>query len=197
MIRLFLIIGLSIFAMMSSCSSHSNSDILKAEWNRIDLSKIPYKTGDYVFLKDSNNYYTGIILDFDKDSAGIWIGICFTDYKRSNKPDLESIYESRIFGRQIPNGLINTTCIDCYDLAYLNEKGLKNDFANFGLIGKLTYNNSKIKIGAISASSDIHGLISFYNYGITQRQKSPDDCNKSKFKVNAVIERFFTYNMMK
>jgi hypothetical protein len=192
-----IIFGLLISVLLTSCFSDKNADILKADWSGIDLTGMDYKVGDYVYFKDSNYFYSGLILDFDKDSAGIWIGICFTNYKDTIKPDLNSLKNFKLFGRQIPSGLVNTTCIDCFDLAYLNESGLKSDTSKVGLIGNIAYDNEKVRIGAISPSYDLPGLINYYNIGISQRQKKPDDCEKSKFKVGAITERYFDSEMIK
>lgn len=59
-----IIIGFLISVLLTSCSSDKNADILKADWSGIDLTGMDYKVGDYVYLKDSNNFYTGLILDF-------------------------------------------------------------------------------------------------------------------------------------
>lgn len=182
---------------MTSCSSDKNANILRADWSGIDLKDVDYKIGDYVYLKDSNYFYTGLILDFDKDSAGIWIGICFTNYRDTIKPDLNSLEKYKLFGRQIPSGLINTTCIDCFDLSYLNENGIKKDTTNIGLIGNVDYDNSLVRVGAISPSNDLKGLINDFKFGIKQRQKTPDDCKESKFKVGAITERYLDFKMIK
>lgn len=192
-----IIIGFLISVLLTSCSSDKNAEILKADWSGIDLVGMDYKVGDYVYLKDSNNFYSGLILDFDKDSAGIWIGICFTNYKDTIKPDLNSLRNFKLFGRQIPSGLVNTTCIDCFDLAYLNENGFKSDTSKVGLIGNVEYDKEIIRVGAVSPSYDLKGLINFYNIGISQRQKTPDDCKASKFKVGAITERYFPFEMIK
>ena len=180
-----------------SCSSDKNNDLLEANWSEIDLIDMDYKVGDYVYLKDSNYFYSGLILDFDKDSAGIWAGICFTNYKDTIEPDLKSLKNFKLFGRQTPSGLVNTTCIDCFDLAYINESGLKNDTSKVGLIGNVNYDKDKLRIGAVSPSYDLKGLINIYNIGISQRVKTPDDCKASKFKVGAITERYFPFEMIR
>ena len=192
-----IILGFIFSVLLTSCSSDKNAEILKADWSGIDLTNMDYKVGDYVHLKDSNYFYSGLILDFDKDSAGIWIGICFTNYKDTIKPDLNSLKNFKLFGRQIPSGLVNTTCIDCFDLAYLNESGLISDTSKIGLIGNLDYNKAIVRVGAVSPSYDLKGLINFYNIGISQRQKTPDDCKDSKFKAGAITERYFDFEMIK
>ncbi|MCL3782465.1 hypothetical protein EMN47_18945 [Prolixibacteraceae bacterium JC049] len=192
----FTILGLLISALLISCSSDKNADILKADWSGIDLSSMNYKVGDYVYLKDSNYFYSGIILDFDKDSAGIWVGICFTSYKDTIRPDLKTLKDFKLFGRQIPSGLINTICIDCFDLAYLNERGFKSDTSKIGLIGSADYDKEVVRVGAVSPSYDLKGLINFYNLGVLERQKAPGDCKDSKFKIDAVREKYFPFEMI-
>ena len=51
-----IIIGFLFSVLLTSCSSDKNADILKANWSGIDLSEMDYKVGDYLYLKDSNEY---------------------------------------------------------------------------------------------------------------------------------------------
>ena len=192
-----LIICLLLLSILVSCNFRQSSDLLRPDWKGIDTSKTDFKMGDCIYIYDSNKYYAALLFDLDIDSAGVWYGFCFTNYCDSIKPDFNFINSSLLFGRQIPCRLINTQCIDCYDLAYLNELGLTKNQNKMGLIGHFKYDNLKIRIGSISPSYDISGLISFYKYGIEQRKKKPDNCKESMFKLNAITERYFPIDMIK
>jgi hypothetical protein len=195
--RNILTISALLLSVLVSCNSRPSSDLLRPDWKGIDTSKTDLKMGDCIFFNDSNKYYAAFLFDIDIDSAGCWYGFCFTNYCDSIKPDFNLLNSSLLFGRQIPAGLINTQCINCYDLAYLNESGLKEGPNKIGLIGHFKYDYLKIRLGSISPSYDISKLISFYKYGIEQRKKIPDDCKKSIFKLNAITERYFPLNMIK
>jgi hypothetical protein len=180
-----------------SCTSNPPDDLFRPSWQGIKTSDLVFSMGDLISIKDSNFYYAAILLDVDSDSSGIWYGLCFTDFKNSFKPDLRSSDSLFLFGRQIPHGLINTQCIDCYDLSYINENGLMKNKANFSLIGHINYNPLKINIGSESATMELTRLISDYRWGIERRLMKPDDCKTGIFKLNAVRERFFPFSMIK
>ena len=182
---------------MISCNSNPPADLLRPNWQGIKTSELVFNMGDLISIKDSNNYYAAILFDVDLDSAGIWYGFCFTNFKDSVKPDLRSSDSLFLFGRQIPSGLINTQCIDCYDLSYINEKGLMKNKNNFSLISHIDYNPLKIYMGSDSPTMELSGLIRDYHWGIERRLMNPDDCKKSIYKLNAVRERFFPLNMIK
>ena len=65
------------------------------------------------------------------------------------------------------------------------------------MIGNINNNKSLVRIGAISPSYDIQGLIKFYKTGIKQRQMTPDDRTESKFNACAITERYFDFGMIK
>ncbi|MEH0153183.1 hypothetical protein V6R21_03495 [Limibacter armeniacum] len=82
-------------------------------------------------------------------------------------------------------------------MAYLNERGLKSDTSKVGLIGNIDYNKERVRVGAVSPSYDLKRLINSYNIGISQRQKTPDDCKERKFKPAAITERSFDFDLIK
>jgi hypothetical protein len=186
-----------IFTTVVSCKSNSSPDILRPRWQGINTSELVFNMGDLISIKDSNFYYAVILLDVDSDSAGIWYGFCLTNFKDSNELDLIKEDSLFLFGRQIPSGLINTQCIDCYDLTYINEKGLMKDRNKFSLLEHVNYNPLKIYIGSDSPTMEFSGLIRNYRRGIELIKKKPDDCKKSIFKLDAVRERYFPFWMIK
>jgi hypothetical protein len=183
--------------LIISCNFKPPSDLLRPSWQGIETSELVFKMGDLVSIKDSNSFYAAILLDVDSDSAGLWYGFCFLDYKNSKILDINTSDTLFLFGRQIPSGLINTQCIDCYDLSYINEKGLLKDRSNFSIIDHINYNPLKIYIGSISPTMELSGLIRDYHSGKKRRLLTQDDCKKSILKLDAVRERYFQFRMIK
>jgi hypothetical protein len=183
--------------LVISCKSNSSPDILRPSWQGIKTSELVFDIGDLICIRDSNFYYAAILLDLDSDSAGIWYGLCLTNFRDTIKPNLSTLDNLFLFGRQIPSGLINTQCIDCYDLTYINDKGLIMDRNKFSLIEHINYNPLKIFIGSDSPTMDLSGLVRDYQRGIEQRKKEPDDCKTSIYKLDAVRERFFPFTKIK
>jgi hypothetical protein len=186
-----------LIASMISCSLNHPADLVKQNLHGIKTSELFFNFGDVVSIKDSNNYYAAILFDVDSDSAGIWYGFCLTNFKDSTKPDIRSLDTLFLFGRQIPSGIINSQCIDCYDLTYINEKCLLKNKNKISLIVHIDYNPLKIYMGSDSPTRELSGLIKDYNWGIERRSMTPDDCKKSIFKLNAVRERYFPLSMIK
>jgi hypothetical protein len=182
--------------LVISCQSNSSSSLLRPSWQGIKTSELVFNLGDLVSIKDSNFYYAAILMDINSDDAGLWYGFCFTNFQDLIKPDIRSSDSLFLFGRQIPHGLINTQCIDCYDLSYINEKGIMKDKTYFSLIGHINYNPIKIYIGSESATMELSGLIRDYRWGIERRLMEPDDCKKNIYKLDAVRERFFPFKMI-
>jgi hypothetical protein len=195
--KIQIILTFSIVTLVISCKSNSSPDILRPNWQGIKTSGLVFDIGDLISIRDSNFYYAAMLLDLDSDSSGIWYGFCLTNFRDTIKPDLEKLDSLYLFGRQIPSGLINTQCIDCYDLTYINENGLILDRDKFSLIEHINYNPLKIFIGSNSPTMELSGLVRDYQRGIEKRKKEPDDCKTSIFKLDAVRERFFPFTMIK
>jgi len=187
----------SIVILVISCKSNSSPDLLRPNWQGIETSGLAFDIGDLISIRDTDFYYAAILLDLDSDSAGIWYGFCLTNFRDTIKLDSKTIDSLYLFGRQIPSGLINTQCIDCYDLTYINEYGLKLDREKFSLIEHINHDPLKIFIGSDSPTMELSGLVRDYQKGIEQRKKEPDDCKASIFKLDAVRERFFPFMMIK
>ena len=194
--KIQIILTFSIVTLVISCKSNSSPDIRRPNWQGIKTSGLVFDIGDLISIRDSNFYYAAILLDLDSDSAGIWYGFCLTNFRDTIKLDLKTLDSLYLFGRQIPSGLINTQCIDSYDLTYVNENGLKLERDKFSLIEHINYNPLKIFIGSDSPTMELSGLVRDYQRGIEQRKKEPDDCKTSISKLDAVRERFFPFSMI-
>jgi len=166
--------------LMFGCNSQTVKTVeqvpvdMLPDWKGIDTDKLPVKFGQILKFEKDSNIINAIVLDFDKDEGGIWIGLCL-------------INENRLFGRQIPSGLINTKCLDLLDLTYLSLEGL----GQYQVVANLTIDKYKVGIGSISPVSDFDGLKGTFDYGIEQRKKEQTPYNKGLTDLNPVRECYF------
>lgn len=174
------IIFIIIFFSLFGCNPDSNK-LISAHSHRteINFDSLPVQLGNVIEFKIDSLIIDGIVLDFDKDEAGTWIGICF-------------IVNNRLFGRQIPNGLINTSCEDRLDLVYINSKV----FPVFTFIDSIQVNKEKIKIGSITTVSTPDAILKQFIYGRNQRTKQQTPYNEKIFDLDAVRECYFDFKMI-
>ena len=125
-------------------------------------------------------------MDFNQDEAGIWYGICLSDY-RSIIPNSKEINELNFFARKIPSGF-NGDCISCFDLTYLNENSVSK---NIRVFDNVKIDIDKISIGASSPAKNLKQLEKDYFNGIEIREKKPTECDKEILSSERVAERYF------
>lgn len=147
---------------------------MQPDWKGFEIHKLPVKFGQILQFKIDSIIINAVVIDFDKDEGGIWIGLCF-------------INNNKLFGRQIPNGLINTKCLDLLDLAYLNINGLEE----YQIVDNLKIDKNKVGIGSSSPVSDLLALKRTFDYGIEQRKKEQVPYNKGLTDLNPVRECYF------
>ncbi|MEP0365505.1 MAG: hypothetical protein ABJN36_08490 [Cyclobacteriaceae bacterium] len=115
-----------------------------------------------------------IVIDVTKDEGGIWYGLCFQN-------------ENGLFGRQIPNGMIFTTCVDMLDATYLNESAID--------LLELSESKSEllnpVRIGSNTPATTLDDLIRSYEFGLTRRELEQTPCDEDIFGLNPVRERYF------
>jgi hypothetical protein len=143
-------------------------------WAGMDIDTLPVKFGQILKFEQDSFALNAIVLNFSKDEGGIWIGLCF-------------IENNKLFGRQIPNGLINTTCLDLLDLAYLNLGGLKH----YKITGELTVDRNNVGIGSDWPAENFNDLKNAFDFGIEQRKKKQTPCEKGLTDLNPVRECYF------
>lgn len=153
---------------------------MQPDWKGISLDNIPVKFGQILQFSNDSIQLEAIILDFDEDEGGKWIGLCFID-------------NNRLFGRQIPSGIINTTCLDLLDFSYLQIDGL----INFKVIQTMNINKTKIGIGAISPVRNLTELNRDFKHGIVQREKIQIPCGQGLTDLNPVRECYFEIEKIK
>lgn len=153
---------------------------MQPNWQGIDIKALPVRFGQILRFKKDNRVINAIVLDFDKDEGGIWIGMCF-------------INKAKLFGRQIPNRWINATCLDLLDLQYLNYKGLKQ----YQIIDNIKVDKDKVGIGSITPILNLTELMEEYNRGIEQRKKKQTPCNEGLTNEKSVRECYFDVEAIK
>ena len=155
-------------------SSNSIPEIFKPNLEGIDVKKFPVEIGNVLEFKCENLNLVAIVLDFKIEQNKKYIGLCFVN-------------ENKLFGRQIPNGMINTTCIDLLDFSYL----YLNSDLNYKKIKELNINKEKIGIGSLGFAENLDELKNSYILGINQRKKEHTPCDKNITNINAVNECYF------
>nr|MBI1229200.1 hypothetical protein [Cytophagales bacterium] len=102
MTRIAFILTVGLF--ISSCnnvkttSSESIPEMMQPNWTGLNIESFPVKFGQILKFDSDSAKITAIVLDFSEDEGGQWIGVSFID-------------QNRLFGRQIPSGMINTNVL--------------------------------------------------------------------------------------
>lgn len=175
-----------IVLLITSCSNRNSTGsdsipiMFRPDWTNVDIESIPVKFGQVLKLKNDSIPMNAIVIDFNEDEGGIWIGLCF-------------IYNKRLFGRQITNGLSDSGCLDLLDLAYIQRKELHD----FTVLETLELDKSKIGIGAIAPVANLSELKQYFQYGIEKRKKKRTPCDEGLTDLNPVRERYFEIEKIK
>ncbi|WP_207424599.1 hypothetical protein [Desertivirga brevis] len=153
---------------------------MQPDWKGIDISELPVNFGQILRFKKDNDVIDALVMDFDKDEGGIYIGLCF-------------FYKTKLFGRQIPSGWINTQCLNLLDGIYLNIDGLKQ----YQVISQIKVDRGKVGIGSINPISNVNELMVEYRKGIEQRKKKQTPCNEGLTDEKSVRECYFDVETIK
>ncbi|MCT4648012.1 MAG: hypothetical protein N4A74_23690 [Carboxylicivirga sp.] len=179
-------LALIISCLILGCN-HSNSNSSKLvpidmqpNWSGVPLDNVPVKIGQILKFKNETIELTSVVLDFDQDEGGIWIGLCL-------------INNNKLFGRQIPSGLINTTCLDLLDFSYLQLDGLKD----YTVIDSINVKKNAVGIGSVSPVLDLVELKRNFDSGIKQRKKIQTPCEDVFAGIDAVRECYFDLSNIK
>lgn len=156
-----------------------SKEFFKPEWKNVDTSKLPLKFGQIINFNINGQNIKVILLDFDKDEAGVWYGLAF-------------INQTKIFGRQIPSGY-DKNCVDLLDLTYLNEKGLRE----FQILKSESIDINKVGIGSISPVNNYSEILNNYKFGIEQRKNKQTPCNEEILSTNPVRECYLNLSSIK
>ncbi|QSE98069.1 hypothetical protein [Fulvivirga lutea] len=171
MIRLFSII--ITMAIVSACSNKKEEICVPYDQSWSELNQeLALSFGQLVTIESKIN---AVVVDVSKDEGGIWYGLCFYTDKG-------------LFGRQIPNGMVFTTCTDMVDLTYLNESSL--DIVQKGEI--LSISCFPYKIGSNTPAENKEDVIRSFEYGINRRKLQQTPCDEGIFDLNTVRECYFT-----
>ncbi|WP_207531814.1 hypothetical protein [Desertivirga arenae] len=184
--RIFSIAAITAAILQLGCNNRTPKTFeeipieMQPDWKGIDISELPVKFGQILRFKKDSNVIDAIIVDFDKDERGIWIGLCF-------------INKTKLFGRQIPSAWISSQCLNLLDLAYLNTDGLKQ----YEVISQIKVDRGKVGIGSITPVSNVNELMVEYENGIKQRKKKQTPCNEELTDEKSVRECYFDVETIK
>jgi hypothetical protein len=175
-IAFILTIGLLISSCsnMTTTSTESIPEMMQPNWTGLDIDSFPVKFGQILKFDNDSAEIKAIVLDFSEDEGGQWIGVTFID-------------QNRLFGRQIPSGLINTKCLDLLDLTYIQRDAL----IDFEVLETIAVNKTKVGIGSQSPATNFSEIIRDFDWGIQQRKKEQTPCDKGLTDLNPVRERYF------
>lgn len=162
-------------------------EIMKPIWTDVKSENLKLKIGDVISMKTGKNLLYGIVMDHNEDEMGIWYGICLS----KTKIEKSKINNSQFFGRIIPSGLFQTNCVECFDLTYLNEKGLNEGLT---IIENIKLNRDNISIGANSPAINISEVERNYENWTKERLKKPTECGEKVLSTNRVDERYMKLN---
>ena len=165
----------------NSTTSNTGSAIplsLQPDWEGI--SDLPFAFGDVVQIAEGTMMIKAIVIDFNEDEDGLWIGLCF-------------ISQNQLFGRQIPSGMVNTTCLDLLDLTYIPKEALHD----IEVIQSLKLDKTKIGMGSISTATKLSEIKSNFEIGITKRKKEQTPCDQGIIDTKAVRECYFNVEKIK
>ncbi|MCB9262462.1 MAG: hypothetical protein H6607_08825 [Flavobacteriales bacterium] len=165
---------------MTTNSSESIPEMMQPNWTGLDIDSFPVKFGQILKFNNDSAEITAIVLDFSEDEGGQWVGVTFID-------------QNRLFGRQIPSGLINTKCLDLLDVTYIQRDGL----IDFEVLETITVNKRKVGIGSQSPATNYLEIKRDFERGIEQRKKEQTPCDKGLTDLNPVRECYFDIKTIK
>lgn len=169
---------------VGACSPSSNNTLnqFKPNWEGIDISTLDLQFGQEIAITINHVDVPVIVVDFNDDEAGekTWYGFCF-------------INNHQLFGRQIPSGFINTTCVDLLDFIYLETSLLEN----YCHIKYHQLDRDQISMGSIEIPNNYAALLSSYRYGMVLREKTQAPCTKNITSRTAVRECYFPLEKIK
>ncbi|WP_338398731.1 hypothetical protein [Persicobacter psychrovividus] len=177
---------LTIGLLISSCnnmttnSSESIPEMMQPNWTGLEIESFPVKFGQVLKFNGFSAEMSAIVLDFNEDENGQWIGVCFID-------------QNRLFGRQIPSGMINTKCLDLLDLTYIQRDAL----IDFEVLEIIAVNKTKVGIGSQSPATNFSEIKRDFDRGIEQRKKEQTLCDKGLSDLNPVRECYFDIKKIK
>lgn len=153
---------------------------MQPNWTGIDIESFPVKFGQILKFNSDSVEMTAVVLDFNEDEGGQWIGVSFID-------------QNRLFGRQIPSGMINKNCLDLLDLTYIHRDAL----IDFEVLETIAVNKTKVGIGSQSPASNFSKIKRDFDKGIEQRKKEQTPCDKGLTELNPVRECYFDIEKIK
>ncbi|MCT4560866.1 MAG: hypothetical protein N4A41_05765 [Crocinitomicaceae bacterium] len=165
---------------MKTNSSASIPENIQPNWAGLDIDSFPVKFGQILKFDKDSEEIRAIVLDISEDEGGQWIGVTFLD-------------QNRLFGRQIPSGLVDTECLDLLDVTYIKVDGQ----IDFEVLETIKVNKTNVGIGSRSPATSLSEIKRNYNRGIEQRKKDQTPCDKALTELNPVNECYFEIEKIK
>lgn len=165
---------------MTSNSSESIPEIMQLNWTGLEIESFPVKFGQILNFDNESTEIKAVVLDFSEDEGGQWIGVSFID-------------QNRLFGRQIPSGMISIKCFDLLDLTYIKKEAL----IDYEVVETIAINKTKVGIGSQSTATNFSEIKRDFDRGIEQRKKKQTPCDKGLTDLNPVRECYFDIEKIK
>ncbi|PWJ33247.1 hypothetical protein [Sediminitomix flava] len=148
--------------------------MMQVDLTGVDIDDFPVGFGQVLQFENGNDSLKAVVLDFSDEIEDKWVGVCF-------------INQNKLFGRQIPSGLINTQCLDLLDLTYIHTQA----FTNFKVLETITVDKTKVGVGSRSVVKTFSDIKSNFDWGIEQRLKEQTPFNQGLTDPNAIRECYF------
>jgi hypothetical protein len=165
---------------MTSNSSESIPEIMQPDWTGLEIESFPVKFGQILKFDNDSTELKAVVLDFSENEDGQWIGVSF-------------INQNRLFGRQIPSGMVSTKCLDLLDLTYIKKDAL----IDYEIVETISVNKTKVGIGSQSLATNFSEIKRDFDRGIQQRKKEQTPCDRGLTELNPVRECYFDIEKIK
>lgn len=189
MIKIFFILTITFLG----CSNENNDYRIKSL--EISPSELHSKQGDCYLFKDSaNNYFIGVLMNFNKGKEGIWYAMCFTNYYDSIIPDSSILTQLEFCGRKVMYYTPGNYSIG-FDIDWARDTTI--DKNSSGIIGNIDLSRvSNVEIDGEGTSPNFSWFINAFYYSREVRSTPPDrydDFTKEHLRT----EEYFTLDEFK
>lgn len=159
---------------IQSCNTEGSRNKSNTRVEKIEDSELKINEGEILQFAFENIKIKGVTVSIIKEEDGIWYGLCLMN-------------EKRLFGRQIPSGLLKRKCVDMLDIVYIHTKALKG----YEITGNVDIDRKQIVIGSQLPISQIAELPEAYQLGLERRTLTQTPCSEGAFDLDPVRECYF------
>ncbi|MES2837932.1 MAG: hypothetical protein V4667_10440 [Bacteroidota bacterium] len=138
----------------------------------IDPKELSFKRGDYFsFPLDADNYGIAIICDYDKDEAGLWYAVLYTNYHSDTVTHNPLLTDVQVFGRKVTSTLNEKGYELLLDGEFISDSLIKVE-KYFKHVGHIALDEKTAKLRAYGATTEFQVFLSGFRSAIEER--SPD-----------------------